>query len=230
MFHRFLALCSICLALSAGPTFAEGQISVSGEGSAFAVPDMAIVTLGATANAQSPKEAMDETSRITAAILERLAGFSIAPRDVQTTDLSLNPVWSDRTEPQGRPQISGYEASNRITVRIRKLDQIGAVLDAIVMDGANRLDGLSFTVSNPEPLLNEARRAAVLDAQNKAALFAEAAGVRLGALVSLNDTGVSSPQPEMMRMAAISDAGVPIAQGETELRAVVAMVYEIATP
>ena len=229
-FRKILASISMCLVLSSAPVFADGQVSVSGEGSAFAVPDLAVVTLGATANAETPKDAMDQTSQITAAILERLAGFSIAPRDVQTAELSLNPVWSDRIEPQGRPRISGYEASNRITVRIRALDQIGAVLDAILMDGANRLDGLSFTVSDPEPLLNEARRAAVLDARNKAALFADAASVELGALVSLSDTGLSSPRPEMMRMATVSDAGVPVAQGETEVRAAVVMVYQIAAP
>lgn len=215
------------LAQSAQP---ESQITVSGEGSVFAVPDMALITMGATAEAETAKAAMDQTSDITAAILEQLAGFDIAPRDMQTSDLSLQPVWSNRSESNGRPRIDGYQASNRVTVRIRNLANLGPVLDAVLTDGANRLNGLQFTVSDPDPLMNEARRKAVADARAKAELLAEAAGVELGRLISLGEQGNYAPRPEMMSMARASDGGVPVAEGETEIRAGVSMVYAIANP
>lgn len=217
----------LCFSATAGLAQAEGQIIVTGEGSAFAVPDMAVITMGATAEAETAKAAMDQTSDITAAILARLEEFEVASRDVQTSDLSLNPVWSNRAETNGRPRIEGYQASNRVTVRIRDLSKLGVVLDAVLTDGANQLNGLQFTLSDPKPLMDDARRAAVVDARAKAELFAEAAGVQLGRLISLNENGSYSPRPEMMSMARASDAGVPVAEGEAEIRANVSAVYAI---
>lgn len=220
----------ICLGLSVGAGAASGEITVSGEGAAYAEPDMAMVTLGVTADESTAKEAMDQTSQITAAILERLTGLGIASQDIQTTDLSLNSNWADRVEPNGTPRINGYRSSNRITVRIRNLDQLATMLDAVLSDGANRLDGLTYTLANLEPLMNEARRAAVVDARGKAELFADAAGVELGALVSLSDIGASPQSSEMMSMARVSDVGVPVVEGEISVRARVILVYEIDTP
>ena len=206
----------------------EGRITVSGEGSVFAVPDMAVITMGAIAEAKTAKDAMDEVSEITAAILEQLSGFEIALRDIQTSDLSLNPIWANRNDNVQRPRIDGYQASNRVTVRIRNLDDLGTVLDAVLSDGANRLGGLQFTLSDPKPAMNDARRLAVADAAAKANLFAEAAGVELGALISLSESGARMPRPEMLSMARSADAGVPMAEGETEVRAGVTLVYEIS--
>ena len=121
----------LCFSATAGLAQAEGQIIVTGEGSAFAVPDMAVITMGATAEAETAKAAMDQTSDITAAILARLEEFEVASRDVQTSDLSLNPVWSNRAETNGRPRIEGYQASNRVTVRIRDLATGQDLADAI---------------------------------------------------------------------------------------------------
>lgn len=225
-----LTLMMLVLSVSVGSAHAEGRISVTGEGRVFAVPDMAILTMGSSAENKSAKEAMDQTSAITLAILDQLATFEVAPRDIQTSDLSLTPVWSNQPQSDGRPRIEGYQASNRLTVRIRNLDQLGGILDAVLSDGANRLGGLQFTVADPKPMMDEARRLAVLDAREKATLYADAAGVVLGDLVSLNENGARLPRPEMMSMARAADAGVPVAEGETELRAGVTLVYEIATP
>lgn len=226
----FLTIISIFLGVTAVSAETQGRITVSGEGSVFAVPDMAVVSVGATAESETAKEAMDQTSGITSAILARLAEFDIAPRDIQTSDLSLNPVWSNRGQSDGRPRIEGYQASNRVTVRVRNLGQLGDVLDAVLKDGANRLGGLQFTLSDPDPVMDDARRLAVADARAKAELYADAAGVELGALISLSETGIRVPRPEMMSMARAADAAVPVAEGETELRAGVTLVYEIATP
>lgn len=223
-----LTLIALLLSTSFAAAQAEGRITVSGEGTVFAVPDMAVISMGARAEAKTAKAAMDQTSEITAAILSQLSGFEIAPRDIQTSDLSLNPVWTNRSDSNGRPRIDGYQASNRVTVRIRDLDALGPVLDAVLSDGANRLGGLQFTLSDPKPAMNDARRLAVADAVAKANLFADAAGVQLGALIGLSETGVRMPRPEMMSMERAADARVPVAQGETEVMAGVTLVYEIS--
>ena len=222
-------LTAISLMFSMQPLTAQeaGQLTVNGEGRVTAVPDMAIVSIGATAEAETAKDAMDQTSVITSAILDRLTDAGIEMRDVQTSELSLSPIWANRPNSDTRPGIEGYRGSNRVTVRVRDLNQLGSVLDLVLADGANQLGNLQFTVADPEPLLNEARIRAVADARARAELLADAAGVELGALISLSETGTRNPQPEMMSMARASDMAVPIAEGETELRAGVTLVYEI---
>lgn len=223
---------AIVVLVGISPLWAEttGQITVTGEGSVFAVPDMAVITMGASAEAETAKEAMDQTSDITTAILDRLTEAGVAERDMQTSDLSLSPLWSNRSSSENRPSIDGYQASNRVTVRVRDLESLGTILDAVLTDGANELGGLEFTLSDPEPLMNDARIKAVADARARAKLLADAAGVELGALISLSETGARAPRPEMLSMARASDSVVPVAQGETELRASVTLVYEIVSP
>lgn len=223
-----LAACVLVVGLAPAGAETTGQITVTGQGSTFAVPDMAVITMGTSAEAKSAKDAMDLTSETTAAILERLTEAGVDARDIQTSDLSLNPVWSNRAASDNRQQIDGYQASNQVTVRVRDLETLGPVLDAVLADGANRLGGLRFGVSEPEPLLNEARVRAVADARARAELFADAAGVTLGALLSLSENGGGGPRPEMFSMARAADGAVPVAEGETELRASVTLVYEIA--
>lgn len=220
---------TLALVIGMSPVWAEtiGQITVTGEGSVFAVPDMALISMGASAEADTAKRAMDQTSAITSAILNQLTDTGVAERDIQTSDLNLMPLWSNRTSSENRPKIEGYQASSRVTVRVRDLDALGGILDAVLSDGANQLGGLQFLVSDPEPLLNEARVKAVADARARAELFAAAAGVQLGPLLSLNEGGAQMPRPEMMGMARMADAEVPVARGEAELRASVTLVYQI---
>jgi uncharacterized protein YggE len=234
--HGFMSkssafIAALVLAVGLVPAWADtsGRITVSGEGSVAVVPDMALITVGAAAEAETAKAAMDQTSGITAAILDRLTEAGVAERDMQTSDLSLNPVWSHRASSETRPTIDGYEASNRVTVRVRDLTALGTILDAVLSDGANTLGGVQFLVADPAPALNEARVKAVADARARAELFATAAGVTLGSLVSLTEGGASMPRPEMMGMARIADAGVPMAQGELDIQARVTLVYEIET-
>ncbi|WP_292291309.1 SIMPL domain-containing protein [Marivita sp.] len=230
MFRFKAVMALLVFVLGSVPAWADsaGKITVSGEGVVYAVPDMAVINMGASSEADTARAAMDQTSETTAAILDRLTEAGIAARDVQTSDLSLSPIWTDRSASGDRPRIDGYQASNRVTVRVRDLDSLGPVLDAVLTEGANQFDGLQFTLSDPEPLMNEARRKAVADARARAELFAEAAGVQLGALLSLSEAGARAPRPEMMSMARASDGAVPVARGETELRAGVTLVYEIA--
>jgi uncharacterized protein YggE len=207
--------------MALAPFAAAGQtppaITVTGEGRVDAMPDMAVLRLGVEARADSPGEALAQVSEATRAVLERVAAAGVEPRDVQTSELALGPVWDyDQTRQQQR--LVGYQAANIVSVRARDLDGLGGLLDAVVAAGATRFDGLQFGLSQTEALMDEARRRAVTDALRKAALYAEAAGVPLGPVTRIAEEAVSIPRPPMLRSAdmAMSEA-VPIAQGEIEI-------------
>ncbi|MDJ0821879.1 MAG: SIMPL domain-containing protein [Paracoccaceae bacterium] len=200
---------------------------VTGEGTAFAPPDMATITLGVTAEAETAVEAMNETSEVAAAILARLDGLGIEPRDRQTSDLGLGPIYAEQTKPGQRVKIVGFRASNRLTVRVRDLAVLGDALGAVLGDGANRLDGLSFGLQEPRPLEDAARRKAVQDALAKAQLYAEAAGVSLGPIQSITEAGNPRPQVEMFRAAPMMADAVPVAGGETGLTSRVNVVFAL---
>ena len=181
--RRFLTCLTLILAV---PAYAEdARLTVTGQGHAVAAPDMATITLGVSERAPEARAAMDATSDSVAAILDRLAASGIAPRDVRTSDLSLGPVWAQRNT-SGEPTITGYEASNQLTVRVRDLDSLGGVLDAVLDDGANRFSGLRFGMQDPQPMEDAARQDAIRDALRKARLYADAAGVPLGPILSIS--------------------------------------------
>ncbi len=203
-------------------------ITVTGEGVVAVAPDMATVTLGVSAEAETAKAAMDETSAGVAALLATLAGAGIEPRDIQTSGLSLNPVWDGRSYESGPPRITGFSAANTLTVRVRALDGIGGVLDGVLEGGANTFNGLSFGLQEPQPVEDEARAAAVADARRKAELFAGAAGVSLGSILSISETQEFDPPQPMFRMeAAMASDSVPVAAGEMGVAARVTIVWEI---
>ncbi|MCU9839215.1 SIMPL domain-containing protein [Ruegeria sp. WL0004] len=205
-----------------------GQITVTGTGVVETVPDMAVITLGVTQEAKEARAALSATSEAVGRALDRLTELGIEARDMQTSDLSLSPVWSNRGSSTEPPAITGFQASNRVTVRVRDLARLGEILDTVVSDGANTFNGLEFSVKEPKPLRDQARAKAVADARDKAQQLAEAAGVSLGRIVSISEL-YSDPQPRpMMRMAAIAESmDVPVAGGEIGLSGTVTMVYEI---
>ena len=212
------------------PAFADEpvpMITVSGEGRIAATPDMAELTIGVAREARRPDDALDGVAEGAAAVLALLDEAGIAPADRRTSALSLQPRW-DHSSSGAPPRIAGYVATNQITVRVRDLSRLGALISGSVGDGANRLSALNFVVADPAPLEREARRLAVLDAMEKAALYADTAGVTLGDLMSVSDGGMAAPGPGpvMAEMAMRSDA-MPVAEGEVEVRATVTMVYAI---
>lgn len=229
LWRRMAVACALAL-VAASPVAAEPvvpRIVVSGEGRTEAVPDMASLQIGVASRAETPGEALQAASEATREVLERMAALGIAPRDLQTTELALEEVWHhDRSgEP---PQLVGYEARNRVLVRLRDLSDLGGVVDAAVTGGATRFDGLQFGLSQPQAAAaaDEARRRAVADALAKAQLYAEAAGVTLGPVRSLVEDGASGPRPPMMRSADMAlEAAVPVAAGELEVTARVRLEF-----
>ncbi len=229
---RFLSTFATILVLAMPAMAADvpvATISVTGEGRIDAQPDMATVSIGATNEAATAAEALDANSAAVAAVIARLKEAGIEDRDIQTSGLSLGPRY-DYSSSGREPTITGYVASNTVTVRIRALDTVGAVLDGVVAGGANTLNGLSFGLQDSDAAMDKARRRAVADAARKAALYAKAAGVTLGRVLSISEQGgFQPPRPMMMAEASMAKGGdVPVAPGEVSIASTVSIIYEIA--
>jgi len=227
----FRALLFVVLAV-ASPAVAQevtaGRMTVSGEGSVATSPDMALISLGVTSEAKTAAEALTANNSNMAAVLDRLKARGIAPRDLQTSGLSLQPRWDHRnTLPDGGQRIVAYVVSNQITVRVRDLSALGSILDIAVSDGANTFHNLQFSVAEDGELMDEARRRAVADARRKAEVFAQAAGVSLGAIVSLDEVQQGRGPVMMARMESMAADAVPVAEGEVAIAARVNVVFEI---
>lgn len=226
----FAFLLALLVSTAAGMAHAQDRhITVSGTGSVEAAPDMATLTLGVTSQDAEAAAAVRANSEAVARVLSQLERLGIETRDIQTRDLSVSPVWSGRRPQQEEaPRITGFVATNRVFVRVRDLGRLGEILDAVVSEGANDFGGLSFAVQEPEPLIAEARAKAVADATEKARQLAEAAGVTLGRVISIDEHGGAHPVMRRAEMA-MADAGrVPVAPGEISVELSVSMVFGIA--
>lgn len=208
----------------AASTSLAGQITVSGTGEIAVVPDMATLTVGVSEQAASAGDAVSLMSDAMAVVLAELSNAGISPRNMQTSSLRVDRV-EDYDNITGKRSLNGYRASNRVTVQVLELDGLGRLLDSAFDSGANDLGQLQFGVQDRAPHLQAARRLAVADAKVKAEIFADAAGVTLGDLVSLTEGGARSAPIVMMEMARQAD-GVPLAEGELTINATITMVYE----
>lgn len=222
----FIAL----LFVFSAPAWADeaAKLTVTGVGLATGVPDLATLNLGVTERRTTAGEALDATSSATSAVLQALVDAGIAEKDIQTSQLTLNPQWNYRASGgQEVNEIVGYVASNMLTVRIRDITKVGSVLDQVSQNGANEFRGLIFGFAEPQSKEDDARSAAVKDAIRKAGVMAAAAGVELGSILSINEQ-IAGGGPVMMaeaRMAA--DNSVPVAAGEVSLRANVQVVFAL---
>ncbi|KQI67318.1 hypothetical protein AN189_16285 [Loktanella sp. 3ANDIMAR09] len=210
----------------AGPAFAQAaRITMQGTGEVSATPDLARVNLGVSHQAPTAAAALAQMSTDMTAVLASLSDAGITGADVQTSGLRLD-VIQDYDRDNNISRVTGYRASTDVSVTVTALDRLGEVLDAVVQSGANQMNGLTFDVSDRQQLLDDARRAAVADAMRKAALYADAAGIALGRLVSLSEGGVSAGPAPMMRMAMEDAMSVPIAEGEVTISASVTMSWD----
>ena len=225
---KILALTTALAVPFAWPALAEGPatISVTGEGTVASAPDLATISLGVTTTANTAAAAMAANSKSLTAVLDRLRAAGIEARDIQTSNLTLNPNWVSY-DSGSSSRIEGYTASNMLTVQVRAIDTLGAVLDSSITDGANTLNGVTFSVAEPRPALDAARKKAVADAIARATLLVDAAGAKLGPVVFIAESSGFAPPMPMYRLEADAAASVPTAGGEVGLTASVTMVFEI---
>ncbi|WP_299621510.1 SIMPL domain-containing protein [uncultured Tateyamaria sp.] len=197
-------------------------LSVVGEAQVATVPDMAVISLGVTHTDRRAGAAMDKVNADANALLEVLATLDVAPRDVQTDQLSVSPIWDNGNN--GPRRITGFVARNAVSVRVRDLGRLSEIMDAALDAGSNDFNGLRFALQNPNPVEAEARAAAVKDAMSRAAGLAEAAGVALGPIITLSEQG-GFRQPQMMMAARSED--MAIATGEVGVSASVAITFDL---
>ncbi len=214
-----------------GPEAAQcrGRLVVEGEGIETATPDVLRVSFGADARAEGPGEALSQASQATQALLDAVLAAGVAKADVSTTQVSLNPVY-DRSERNAPPEIVAWEAGSSLAVTLKDVSRFGALATAATEAGATRISGVSFAVSDEATRLEAARQAAVKAALARAELLAGAAGARVGAILELSETGVSTPGPRPMFARAAGEAvmaDMPIAEGSQELRASVTATVEL---
>lgn len=208
-------------------------LTVSAEGDARVTPDEATVRLGVFTQAPTAREAQDQVSRTAAAILEAVRRLGIPAERIQTSDLSLGPVYGQGrpgNEPE-EPRIVGYQASNVVSIQVEQLDKVGPVIDAGLGAGANRLDGVMFGLRNDRQARAEALTQAVEAARSKAEALARALRVRLVRILEVAEGGIAvSPPPFLKgRMAAMeSMADTPVSPGQVGVNATVTIRWEIA--
>jgi uncharacterized protein YggE len=210
----------------AGAPDAPRRLTVTGEARVEAVPDVATFTAGVQSEAAQAADALAATSDTMRAVFDALAAAGVAPADMQTSQLGVDPLWDDGAEGRA-PRVRGYSASNMVTVRVREVSGLGALIDAVGAAGANRVFGVGFEIAEPRPPLDDARRRAVADARRSATVLAEAAGVKLVRVLSVSDGGSFQPQPAGGAVFRAEKMAVPIETGESAVQANVTVVWEI---
>ncbi len=208
-------------------------LSLTGEAEVRASPDMAIITTGVVTEAETARAALDANNTAMQAAIVTITAAGVEAKDVQTSNFSIQPKYSWKPQKsdgsQEPPSIEGYTVSNNVTVIVRDLDKVGTIMDAVVTSGANQINGIDFSIAKPEPLLDDARKQAVAATLARAKLYAEAAGVTLGPIISISENGSNRPPRPMARMAMEAKAApaVPVAAGEQVIEASVNIVWEI---
>ena len=224
----------------AGHPGAVPSLTVAGQGEARVAPDEATVRLGVLAQQASAGAAQQAVNRVVAAVLEAVRRLGVRAEQIQTSELSLSPVFAPvRPGQQGldgeaqEPRIVGYQASNTVTITLEKLDQVGAVIDAGLGAGANRLEGVGFGLRHDEAARQAALREAVAQARAKAATLAAAMHVRLAEVLEVQEEGAAvapPPRLEVPRIAAMASAaevGTPVSSGQVAVSAGVVVRYRI---
>jgi uncharacterized protein len=202
-------------------------VEVSGEGSVTAAPDFARVTLGVTSTGRTAGEALAANAKAANALVSFVKAEGVT--DIQTSEVSISPMFSQSSPGQATaPTITGYSVSNNVTVIVRDIPRLGALLDKAVAGGANSIYGISFGHNNASALLDKARPLAVADARRKADIYAGAGGARVGRLMVLTEEAGPQPPVAFSRAyASTSAAPTPIEAGEDKLTVTVTARFEL---
>jgi uncharacterized protein YggE len=203
-------------------------IFVSGTGKVRLKPNIATASIGVEITAGNLAEATTQANAKMNAIIEKIKGLGVAEKDIQTTSYNIQPITA---QPRAgvTPTITGYRVNNQLSITVRKIEDTGKVLDAVVAAGANNIYGISFGVDDPTTYQQQARAAAIKVAQDKAAQLAKAANVTLGKVISISE-GSAMPQPVFRSapaMMSADSAAVPVETGELEINVSVEMRFAV---
>jgi len=229
------AMVFVSVAVQAGDNEPYPRIMVNGEGRAELVPDMALLQLSVTRDADTARQALDANSAAMAQVIKALRDQGIAERDIQTSNFGIQPRYVyPQPKAQGErepPRIVGYTVRNGLNVRVRDLAKLGAIIDQSVTLGVNEGGNIMFTNDDPSAAIDKARAGAVQDATARAKTLASAAGVKLGRLLEISENTYDLAPAPMMRaemMASDAAAAAPVAAGENSYRVTVSVSYAIA--
>ena len=202
-------------------------LDVSAEGRTSRVPDLATIRAGVVSQGASAAAALSDNAGRMAKVLAALKRADVAARDVATSTVQLSPQY--RYGDNQPPVITGYQATNTVTIRFRAVARSGAILDALVAEGANQIDGPNLSIDKPDAALDEARTDAVRRARARADLYAAAAGMRVARVVSIaeagQDAGGPPPRPMVYARAMAADAKTEIAPGEQDVTVTLAVRF-----
>ena len=207
-------------------TIAGTRLDINATGEVTRVPDVAVISAGVVSRSPTATAALQNSASKMSQVLGALKQAGVADRDIQTSNVSLNPEY--RYPENQSPELVGYTASNSVTVRFRDIRNSGKILDALVREGANQINGPTLVVDKPEAALDEARAKAIATGRARAELYARSLGMRVARIVSVSESGgysVPPPVPMMARMEAAP--ATKIEPGEQKLQVNLAMVFEL---
>jgi len=188
---RFLPILLTAMLAFSTAQAAERAVTVTGEATVSVPPDTAVIRIGVSSLEKTAREAGEANAKQMTAVLAAIKASGIAERDIQTSRLSLQPQYDPN---KGGTRLTGFQANNQVTIRIRDIDSLPTVLDRAIAAGANEMSGIEFVVSEQSKLLDQARDEAIADARRKAELYAKAAGAKLGQVISIStDTASDVP-------------------------------------
>jgi uncharacterized protein YggE len=208
-------------------------LHVSGTGETLAQPDAAVVTLGVTTEAKEAGDALKANSAQMAAVIDALKDAGVDAKDIQTQTIRLSPRY-ERPAPRAGvtppAELVGFVATNIVEVRVRRLADLGDMLDAAVDAGGNQIQGIRFEITDRSELYDQAREAAWMNALSKAEQLAALAGAELGPVVTISESSRTPIAYAERSMAFAADAGVPVEAGTESVQISLQVTWSLQQP
>lgn len=228
-----LAVGAVALWVFAAPAVAMAgledmtTIDVSAEVQVKTVPDIVLISAGVVTSAPTAAAAMQQNAEAMSSVQTALKTAGVEEKNVQTSGLNLNPqyAYSDGQP----PRVTGYQATNTVNITLHDLKNTGRVVDSLVAEGANQINGPTFSVENPDTALDKARTAAVQKALKRAQTYATAMRLKVKRLISVSEQSMidQGPRPMMMKAMSMDAASTPVSPGQVSLGITVNAKYEL---
>ena len=202
------------------------RLEISADGMVTRPPDIATLSAGVVTQSSSAASAMADNAKRMAAAIAALRHAGVADKDIRTASLSLQPQY--RYADNQPPAVTGYQASNQLTITFHDIARTGAILDALVAQGVNQISGPDFALQHPEAALDEARAQAIQAARARAEIYAKAAGLGVKRIVAISEAGgYSPPQAPRVFMMAREKASTDLQPGEEKIGVTLQVTFEL---